>query len=92
VASAEARDAAAWRHSRARRGAPWQLRAGVQERGESCGLLKLEQRENKAQLTWGRRRPRRPMAAVLSTRHGVEGVVTGIRCPLRATGNRVRAF
>jgi hypothetical protein len=34
---------------------PRQLQAGVRERGESCELLRLEQREDKAHVTWGRR-------------------------------------
>jgi hypothetical protein len=54
LAGVEAHDAAVWRHRKARCGALRQLRACVRERGESCGLLRLEQREDKAQLTWGR--------------------------------------
>jgi hypothetical protein len=91
AAAVEVCGAAAWWHGRARHDALRQLRAGVRERGESCELLRLEQREDKAHVTWGRRRPRRPVATALSARYGVLGTVTEMRCRVRAIGNRVRA-
>jgi hypothetical protein len=71
AAGVEVCGATAWQCGRARHDASRQLRAGVRERGESCELLGLEQREDKAQVTWGRQRPRRPVAAALSARRGV---------------------
>jgi hypothetical protein len=54
AAGVEVCGAIAWLRGRARHGAPQQLRVGVQERRESCELLRLEQRKDKAQVTWGR--------------------------------------
>jgi hypothetical protein len=75
MAGVEAHGATAWHCGRARHDTLRQLRAGR----DSVA----------AQLTWGRRRPRRPVAAALSARRGMEGALIGMRCRMRATGNRV---
>jgi hypothetical protein len=57
-------------------------------RGELCELLRLEQCKDKAQLTWGRQQPRRPVAAALSARCGVEARWSGcgVTCARQVTG------
>jgi hypothetical protein len=58
---------------------------GARERErEPCELLKLEQHEGKALLTWGRRRPRRPVAVALSALRGMEDAVIRMRCHMHA--------
>jgi hypothetical protein len=74
-------------HSKARHSVATASR-GVRERRV---MQASEEHEDKVQLTWGWRRPWRPVAAALSARRGVEGAVTGIRCHGHTTYNRVRA-
>jgi hypothetical protein len=57
---------------------------GREREREPCELLKLEQHEGKALLTWGRRRPRRPVAVALSALRGMEDAVIRMRCHMHA--------